>query len=214
MSVVTYTETSVFGICESRTPMVFSIREQRRPMKQTVLKPHDLVVALKLCLDRTATFGTAARDLHLSASEVHGAVARGVRAGFLQAAEERAPLRAHRPILAALQEFLDHGVKYAFPAVLGSITRGVATAHAASPLSERISDPSGDPPPVWPDPTGKVRGMALCPLYPGAPAAAASDERLRQLLVLIDALRVGRARERELARELIPGILASRGQPS
>lgn len=214
MSIVSTTETAFFGVCESRTAVIFSIREQRTYVKQTVLKPHDLVVALKLCLDRTATYGTAARDLHLSISEVHGAVARGVRAGLLHGAEERAPLRAHRPIVAALQEFLDHGVQYAFPAVLGSLTRGVPTAHAASPLLERISDSSGDPPPVWPDPTGKVRGMALCPLYPGAPAAAATDERLRQLLVLIDALRVGRARERELARELIPGILASRGQPS
>lgn len=182
-------------------------------MRQTSLKPQDLVVALKLVLDRDATYGSLARDLHMSVSNVHGSVDRCVRAGLVHAAERRAPLSAHRPVLAAIQEFLEHGVRYAFPPVRGSTTRGIPTAHAASPLAERIADGSGDPPLVWPEPTGKTRGVALCPLYSGAPAAASTDERLRELLVLIDALRVGRARERELAKEMISDRLTSRGEP-
>lgn len=179
-------------------------------MRQATLKPQDLVVALKLILDRDLTFGTAAKDLGLSVSNVHASVERCVRAGLLQAADRRAPLSAHRPVVAAIQEFLVHGARYAFPAVRGSTTRGVPTAHAAPPLSEQIADASGDPPPVWPDATGKVRGVALCPLYSGAPTAARNDERLGELLVLIDALRVGRARERELAKQLIAARLHPR----
>ncbi len=179
-------------------------------MRQTILKPQDLVVALKLVLDRTVTFGSAARDLNLSVSNVHSSVERCVRAGLLHGADRRAPLSSHRPVVAAIQEFIVHGARYAFPPVRGSTTRGVPTAHGAPPLSEQIGDTSGDPPPVWPDSSGKVRGVALCPLYSGAPAAAANDERLRELLVLIDALRVGRARERELAKQMISDRLHPR----
>ena len=54
-------------------------------------------------------------------------------------------------------------------------------------------------PVVWADPEGKVRGEALEPLYPSVPRAARADEALYELLALVDAVRAGRARERELA---------------
>ncbi len=73
------------------------------------------------------------------------------------------------------------------------------TAYAAPPLSEHIS--SEDLPPVWPDPDGTVRGLALEPLYRTAPQAAKADPKLYQLLALVDALRMGRARERKLAED-------------
>ena len=41
--------------------------------------------------------------------------------------------------------------------------------------------------------------MSLCPLYPSVPLACLRDARLYQMLSLIDALRAGAARERELA---------------
>ena len=37
------------------------------------------------------------------------------------------------------------------------------------------------------------------PLYPTVPEAALRDEKLYELLALVDALRVGRVREREIA---------------
>jgi DNA-binding NarL/FixJ family response regulator len=43
----------------------------------------------------------------------------------------------------------------------------------------------------------------LAPLYPSVPSAARRDARLYELLVLVDAIRAGQAREREIAeREL------------
>jgi hypothetical protein len=44
-----------------------------------------------------------------------------------------------------------------------------------------------------------VRGTALSPLYSAAPKAARSDPQLYELLVLVDAIRGGRARERDIA---------------
>jgi hypothetical protein len=97
-----------------------------------------------------------------------------------------------------LLEFLLHGVRYVFPAEKGSPTRGVPTSYAAAPLRKSIAD-AGELPPVWPYADGPVRGYSFTPLHKNVPQAALEDERLYELLALVDALRDGRARERELA---------------
>ena len=105
-----------------------------------------------------------------------------------------------------LKEFLIHGVKYAFPVHRGGLVRGIPTAHAAPPLNRQIAE-SSDPPPVWPDADGNVRGVEFSPLYKNVPAAARRDPKLYELLALVDAIRDGRAREREIAiRELTARI--------
>jgi hypothetical protein len=108
-----------------------------------------------------------------------------------------------RPNLSALEEFLLHGLKYAFPAERGEVTRGMPTSYAAPPLKDAIA--SGDElPPVWPWRDGDTRGIALQPLYKTAPVAALQDPFLYELLALVDAIRDGRARERKIAeKELI-----------
>jgi hypothetical protein len=100
----------------------------------------------------------------------------------------------------SLLEFLVHGIRYAFPAEIGPPTRGIPTSYAAPPLSRAIAD-AGDLPPVWPCPDGKVRGYSFVPLHKNVPKAALADERLYELLALVDALRNGRARERKLASQ-------------
>ncbi len=102
----------------------------------------------------------------------------------------------------ALQEFAVHGAKYAFPAKLGEMTRGIPTAFAASPIKAEML-PSDEPPPVWPCPEGTLRGLALEPIYPSVPQAAMNDPALYELLALLDVLRIGRARERHLAVQLL-----------
>jgi len=57
--------------------------------------------------------------------------------------------------------------------------------------------------PVWPDPDGEMRGVALKPLFHSVPKAAREDPKLYEWLALVDALRTGRARERELAAKII-----------
>jgi hypothetical protein len=101
--------------------------------------------------------------------------------------------------LKAVEEFLIHGVKYAFPVQRGEATRGMATAHAAPPLKAQIAE--GDLPPVWPAAEGDVRGVTLEPLHRAVPKAARKDPALYELLALIDALRDGRVRERRLAEK-------------
>ncbi len=58
-----------------------------------------------------------------------------------------------------------------------------------------------DPIPVWPDAEGDRRGVALEPLYRSVPRSLRQfpDPIFYELLVLVDAIRSGRARERNLA---------------
>ena len=82
------------------------------------------------------------------------------------------------------------------------VTTGVPTAAAVEPLKSRLLD-DGEPPLVWPYAEGKVRGISLAPIYKGAPKAALIDARFYGVLALIDVIRSGRARERNLAIDLL-----------
>ena len=52
---------------------------------------------------------------------------------------------------------------------------------------------------VWPSAKGTMKGQSIIPLYPSVVEAVQKDYKLYELLALIDALRVGKAREREIA---------------
>lgn len=167
--------------------------------RQPTLKPQDLyaLLALATCRDKDTTYPELAAISGLSISEAHGALKRAAAARLLHF-EGKKP----RILLPQFREFLLHGAKYAFPPVRGSVVAGIPTAYAAPPLNAHIA-PSADPVPVWPDITGKVRGVALVPLYPSAPAAALRNAALYENLALFDALRSGQARERNLAQEML-----------
>ena len=175
------------------------------------LRPQDLVVALKFVADspRVWTYASLGAELAMSPSQVFRSVARAEAARLLGAppypSASTAPSASNRkvaiplhPQRASLKEFLIHGVQYAFPAEHGGMVRGMPTAHAAAPLRQHFGE-AFEPPPVWPDPQGPVRGTEFSPLYKNVPAAARRDQKLYELLALVDAIRDGRMRERELA---------------
>lgn len=164
-----------------------------------MLRPLDIVVVLRLSLENSErpTYLRLANELHLYPSEVYASVKRARASHLIQG-----PELGDRLNRTSLLEFLLHGIRYAFPAEIGPPTRGIPTSYAAPPLRKSIAD-AGDLPPVWPYADGKVRGYSLVPLHKNVPQAALEDARLYELLALVDALRNGRARERQLAsREL------------
>jgi len=167
-----------------------------------VLKPQDIFIMLKLVgWDGPEwSYPALSHELSMSASEVHAGVKRAVAARLMD---------MHRkiPIKTNLLEFLIHGVKYAYPPDRGGITRGMPTGYAAQPLRELIIQPD-EPPPVWPDPQGQVRGYEFSPLYSSVPHACKADSKLYELLALVDAIRDGRARERKIAIEEIQSIIS------
>lgn len=171
--------------------------------KQPALKPQDVVVALKFAFirDSAPSFSQLARTLHMSVSEVHGATQRAVLSRLLE--PEGASVRANK---SALHEFLLHGVRYAFPAVEGPVTRGLPTGISAPPLQQHF-DQAHHLPLVWPDADGQERGHSVWPLYPTVPAVCREDTPMYHALAILDAIRGGAARERELAEQLLTKML-------
>ena len=110
------------------------------------LKPQDIAVVLKLCCcdQRRPPYSHIAHELSMSPSEVHAAVKRAQASNLLHGSELR-----ERPNIAALEEFLLHGLKYAFPAERGEPTRGIPTGYAAAPLRDVIVQGT-ELPPIWP----------------------------------------------------------------
>jgi hypothetical protein len=156
-----------------------------------MLKPQDIVVLVRLTQRGSAriTYQSLGAALGMSASEAHAAVRRATASGLLD--------RSRTPRNASLLEFLVHGLKYTFPAEWKGMTRGIPTSIGAPPLRSRFD--STEFPPVWPHPNGTARGEGLVPLYRSAPDAALRDAVLYEWLALVDAVRSGRARERQMA---------------
>jgi len=154
----------------------------------------DIYALAKLTLEEgIRPYAVVAGELEMSASELHAAVQRLGKAGLVDPKDRRI-----RP--GAVQEFLIHGLRYVFPAGMGGLTRGMPTSYAAPPLAELIAFGKENTP-VWPDASGESLGYGVEPLHPSAPNAARRDGRLYEVLALIDALREGRTRERQIAGE-------------
>ncbi len=172
--------------------------------------PQDVVVTLKLVANGRNgnwTYSELSEELCMSPSQVFRSVARAEAAHLLSVPPlpigrvEGISLLA-RPNVSNLTEFLVHGVKYCFPVERGGPTRGIPTAEATPPLKRHFAQ-DFPLPPVWPYAEGSLRGIAFSPLYKNVPQAALRDSKLYELLALVDAIREGRTREREIAiREL------------
>lgn len=170
------------------------------------LKPQDIVVALKLLTsgkDRLS-MQKLGMLLGLSSSRIHGSIHRLERAKLTK----RMGAGRYLPNKANLIEFITHGLKYAFVPEIGDYTRGMPTAAYAPPLNEEPSE-SNEPPYVWPDPHGTVRGISFSPLHRCVPEAVKQDPKLYELLAMIDAIRGGRAGDRKMAIDRIGQWLAS-----
>jgi hypothetical protein len=114
--------------------------------------------------------------------------------------------RVHLP---HFEEFAIHALRFLAPARLGALTRGVPAAWAAAPMNGAISSSGEEPPPVWPYGHGQVRGQALEPLHRAAPEAIKEWSDLGEVLVLLDSLRVGDARVRNVAEDFLATRLRS-----
>ena len=159
-----------------------------------MLKPQDIYVLLKITANHDKwSYSTLAKQLYMSPSEVHASLKRSAESRLFDSNRKRVRRKE-------LLEFLLHGVPYAYPARRGGMGRGMKTSFAAPPLSKLIESDVSIPP-VWPDATGADRGYEIEPLHHKAPFAAKEDDGLYELLSLVDALREGRARERQIASE-------------
>jgi hypothetical protein len=167
---------------------------------QSSMRPQDIVILLKMLTIQDAgwQYRGLAASLFISISEVSDSLVRSHVAGLVDESKRH----VHRQ---SLMEFLEYGIRYVFPQVPGSMVTGIPTAHSHAFYKQHFSSEFNY---VWPDEDGDIRGLAIQPLHKGVPKACGQDELLYKLLASIDVLRVGRAREKELAlKQLKKAIL-------
>jgi hypothetical protein len=180
---------SQFAICEIMPEVLYLNMKAHNGMR-----PHDMVVLLKIVLsDKDWMQKQLSGSLGISNSEVSESLNRSMIARLVSP-DKRVVFKT------ALYNFIVHGLKFVFPAEPGVIVRGMPTAHSAPILKDYfVSDQQY----VWPDPMGKVKGQAISPLYPNQLLAAKNDDKLYDMLALVDAIRVGKVREQKKALELL-----------
>ena len=156
------------------------------------MKPQDILVLLKIVALDSKEWQqlSLAQELNMSQSEISQALQRAKYAQLVDFSGKK----VNR---IAFYEFLIHGLPFVFPQRLGAIVRGIATAHAAAPLNLMINTTEVY---VWPYAKGNTRGQAVLPLYSSAIEASLKDTALYELLAMVDVLRVGSTREKEIAK--------------
>ena len=183
------TLSSQFAICEIHANVLYLYMKAHNGMR-----PHDVVVLLKIiCSDKNWLSKDLAAGLYISNSEISESLNRSMIAKLISP-DKRVVFKT------ALYNFIEHGLKFVFPAEPGPILRGLPTAHSAPILKDFFVT---DEQYVWPDAGGKVKGQAIVPLYPNQVLAVKDDEQLYDMLALIDAIRVGKVREQKKALELL-----------
>ena len=140
----------------------------------------------------------------ISKSELSHALNRCVKVGLVARHHRTDLLQVNRRALLGL---LREGVKYVFPASLGAVVRGMPTAFAAPGLQGKVMS-AGDLIPVWPHAQSSQMGQGVEPLHKSVPEAASKDANLYEMLALVDAIRLGNAREAAVAAGLLEEIFA------
>jgi len=165
------------------------------------MKGQDILILLKILLKDPGAwrYVLLAHELSLSKSMIHSGISRLKVAGLMRESLQHG---CSVPNIEAMAEFFVHGLKYVFPVEEGKETRGVVTAHSALPLKEVMMQDEKDIY-VWPCDFGTARGKSIEPLHKSAPKASELDQEFYELLVLVDGLRVGRAREATVSQKML-----------
>lgn len=154
-------------------------------------------------------YADLAAHMNVPASAVHTAVKRLIDARLMTSGTEGRP----RILVEQTIEFICFGASYVFPAKIGPVSLGLPTGAHASPMSE-VLNVSEDMKLVWASPAGSFRGESISPIHHKLPDLALQDESIYRLGVIVDSIRVGGAREKNIARDLvkseIPNLMAKR----
>ncbi|HYW85650.1 MAG TPA: hypothetical protein VFB30_20530, partial [Spirochaetia bacterium] len=105
-------------------------------------------------------------------------------------------------------DLLVHAVPRIFYAVRGGLEVGMPTGIHAPVFRDhlKIAKDVGSTtilPTVWRSCGGLVRGESISPLYTSAPEAASKDPTLYEILALIDVVRIGDTRSRNIAVSML-----------
>lgn len=138
-------------------------------------------------------------ELGFSKSEVANSLKRSMSVGLILLDRRTKRPRVN---IKAVFNILQHSIRYVFPVKPAEIVRGIPTTFAAPILKGKLLS-AGELKMVWADPMGNEMGQSIAPLYKSVPHAVRRDKELYAYLALIDAIRIGNARESGLATKLL-----------
>ena len=189
---------SLFAIRESR----FANRVDRMNdfVYNIIMKSQDILIALKIVEKDSEDWRIIdiAYKLNISQSEVHEGINRLHDSEIMH--------RRKHIVKSNLAEFIIHGVKYCFPAIPGMKSRGIPTSHSSEFLRNIVRDKDQDTV-VWPYEEGESSGVSIPPLYSSVPYFVLEDPFMYEYLCYIDAIRIGRKRERDYGKKKISQLL-------
>jgi hypothetical protein len=157
-------------------------------------------VALRLLLEPEERYEPLSHALVTSTSAVHRSVGR-LRLARICKPESRTIDRD------AFLEFAIGGVPYTFPCMRTGSGRGMATGTSHPGLAASSGEDSGTF--VWASSRHEVEGHVIVPLFPGVVQVAERDERLYQLLSIVEAIRIAPREERLPFRESLAEALSA-----
>ncbi len=163
------------------------------------MRPHDIAVLAKIIVKHDDEWQnkTLAEELFISSSEISESLNRSRTAMLIDHNKKKVNKEG-------FLEFVIHGLPFVFPGELGPLQRGIPTAHSHSFMKQQFDSNTEY---VWPDFEGVVLGMVLEPLYENQTKATKIDAQLYKLLALMDVMRVGKVREKDLAKSELQNML-------
>ncbi len=178
------------------------------------LKPQDILVLLKLSVWDKPQWRQEdlAKELGMVQSMVHSSLKRAEKCRLYNQEKKRVNK-------SALIEILIHSIRFLVPAELGRKAVGMPTAWGHREAFKSLVSGLVDPP-IWSAAKGRratvtgefnIDGFEIQPIHEKAPGAASRDPRLYEVLAAVDALRVGRSRDIEVACEILRNRLSSDG---
>jgi len=185
--------------------IIFAFHEMRNIMEKfNGLKSQDILILLMIITIKKENWvlSEVATTLDISLSETSQALERCRICGLIDSSKKKVNRLNFR-------EFLIYGLKYVYPAQIGSQVRGIATGYSAEPIKSKLSESNENL--VWAYYKGSRRGNSVKPLYPTVPKIIDNNKELYELLVIVDTLRVGKVREREIAIEELDKRLNAQG---
>jgi hypothetical protein len=160
------------------------------------VKPQDVLVMMKLLVDPCLSQRRLAEQLFISQAEISHGMKRLHASNLL--------VEVHVNAQASL-EFLVHALKYICPPEFGMPALGLPTsfAHPDFKFVKYVADEIY----VWPIAKGEKRGITLLPIYQTLPQACIVDKNLYRFASLVEMVRAGRARERQIGADEIKKFL-------
>lgn len=164
---------------------------------------NDKILAAEHHLDYLFTVRGLAEELGMSKSEVSKSLQRCIDVNLVKI--DRIT-KKHIVNKKLLTDFIKYALRLVYPAKPAEMVRGIPTTFAAPILENKLLS-AGEIKMVWSDHRGATMGQSIEPIYRAVPHAVKRDSRLYAYLALLDAIRIGSARESKLALSMLEDMI-------